>query len=210
MAIYLKGNIRGQAHLADSVLFWLSVPLTYSVHICFYVFACGTRGRHLLQLMLACHSTDRRNLELSDLTANRRYGISLCTIKCHQLWRKNVSSFLTYIYGALLANVSWLMVFKVTTGLYSDNRTKHISALCGQNVDLNLKVGAVCSYLAIYRFQVYAVTFQSMYVCMYVCTHVCMYSCMYVCMYACISVCMYVCMYVCIHVCMYVCVYVCV
>jgi len=38
------------------------------------------------------------------------------------------------------------MVFGVTTGLYYDNHTKPLSAPRGKNIDLNLKVGAVCSY----------------------------------------------------------------
>jgi len=59
------------------------------------------------------------------------------------------------------------MVFKVTTGICSDNHMKHLSALCGLNIDLNLTVGAICSYPCdlevsglCYDFYVY------MYVCM--------------------------------------------
>jgi hypothetical protein len=97
------------------------------------------------------------------------------------------------------------MVFRVTS-LHSDNHTKHISALFGQNIVWNVKGGAVCRYLVTYKFQVYAVTFQCMYVCiMYVCMYVCVYLCMYVFMYVYMRVCIYVFVHTCVRVCVHVC-----
>jgi hypothetical protein len=49
-------------------------------------------------------------------------------------------SFLSQVYGALLAILSSLTVLKVTTGLYSVSHLQHMNALLGQNADLSVKV----------------------------------------------------------------------
>ena len=65
------------------------------------------------------------------------------------------------------------MVFKVTTGLYSDSHTKHINAQCGQNVVLNLEISRVCWYAGDVRVSGLCCGIRFMYLCMYVRMDIC-------------------------------------
>jgi hypothetical protein len=43
--------------------------------------------------------------------------------------------------------IGWLTLFREITVVYSENHTKHINTLCGQNAEVFIvKAGGTCSY----------------------------------------------------------------
>jgi hypothetical protein len=74
------------------------------------------------------------------------YLFSSVKLKLIQIFK---NSFLTskYMKCISIANINWLVLFREIIAIYSENHTKPIYTLCGQNAELLiLKVGGTYSY----------------------------------------------------------------